>query len=333
MFPKEGHGCAPKEPSHPPTQLPLPLHPQTQLPPPPSPAANLNTSFPILVISVFGVLITSILLLSYCVFVIKCCFNRRRSDVFSSLSRSWGLSESSFMVHSTGIRSHGLEESAIRAIPTFRYRRGGDGDEEGKRSFHECAVCLNDFQEEEVVRLLPNCLHVFHMDCIDIWLQTNANCPLCRSDITTTSPIPADLLASHPNLQHGGDTVIEINSDGGDEVQPVSSSTSEQSLGHKKRGKHHHVSSMGDECIDVRGKEEQFSIQPVRRSLSMDSSTDRQLYMAVHMILQQNPHFQGVSSEESSSSSSNSGRIRRSFLSFGQCRISRSAVLPIQNEV
>lgn len=310
---------------------------------PQPPAPSTDTNFPILAISILGILTTSILLISYYVFVVRCCINWRRSDVITRFSASWRRSENPPLAYSTATRSRGLEESAIRAIPTFRYRKGGGGDggEQGKRSIHECAVCLNEFQEGERIRLLPNCLHVFHIDCIDTWLQTNANCPLCRSDITTATPLPADHLmdlASHQNLQHSGDIVIEINNDGIEEVPPVSSGTNtdpsptkaEQRSGHEKGRKLHHGSSMGDECIDARDKDERFSIQPMRRSFSMDSSGDRQLYMAVQNILQQNPHFQEVSSEESSS---NSGRIRRTFFSFGQCRSSRSSVLPIQNEV
>ncbi|XP_008787548.1 RING-H2 finger protein ATL16-like [Phoenix dactylifera] len=329
-----GPGCG----HHPQFKPPPPLPP-----PPPSPTPSPYSNFPILAISILGILSTSIFLLSYYVFVIKCCFNWRRSDVITRLSGSGRLGENPLMAYARATQSRGLEESAIRAIPTFRYRKGGggggdDGDEQGKRSFHECAVCLNEFQDQERIRLLPNCLHVFHIDCIDTWLQTNANCPLCRSDITTTTPLPADNLmdlASHQNLQHSGDIVIEISNDGMDEVQPATGSTNtdppprkaEQRGGHKKERKLHHGSSMGDECIDARGKDERFSIQPMRRSFSMDSSSDRQLYMAVQNILQQNPHFQ----EESSSS--NSGRIRRTFFSFGQCRSSRSSVLPVQNEV
>ncbi|KAG1361390.1 RING-H2 finger protein ATL1 [Cocos nucifera] len=325
----------------------LPPLPPTP-PPPPAPSSTEN-NFPILAISILGILTTSILLLSYYVFVIKCCFNWRRSDVITRFSGSRRRSGNPFMAYSTATRCRGLEECAIQAIPTFRYRRGGGGggDEQGKRSFHECAVCLNEFQEEERIRLLPNCLHVFHIDCIDTWLQTNANCPLCRSDITTTTPLPADQLmdlASHPNLQHSGDIVIEISNDGIEEVPPVSGSTNtdpsprkaEQRAGRKKGRKLHHVSSMGDECIDARGKDERFSIQPMRRSFSMDSSSDRQLYMAVQNILQKNPHFQEVGSEESGGGGGgggSSGRIRRTFFSFGQCRGLRSSVLPIQNEV
>jgi hypothetical protein len=90
--------------------------------------------------------------------------------------------------------------------------------------------------------------------------------------------------------------------------------------------------SMGDECIDTRRKEEDLSVVPMRRSFSMDSSNDMQLYLALKKIMhesaQANRHAE---IEESSSSSSNAvpGKLRRGFFSFNQNRCSRSAVLPI----
>uniref|UniRef100_J3MBM0 RING-type domain-containing protein n=1 Tax=Oryza brachyantha TaxID=4533 RepID=J3MBM0_ORYBR len=48
-------------------------------------------------------------------------------------------------------------------------------------SVSECAVCLSEFVERERVRLLPNCSHAFHIDCIDTWLLSNSTCPLCRA--------------------------------------------------------------------------------------------------------------------------------------------------------
>lgn len=91
------------------------------------------------------------------------------------------------------------------------------------------------------------------------------------------------------------------------------------------------VSSMGDECIDRKSKGGEFGVQPIRRSFSMDSSNNRQLYIAVQEILQKNPKFQMVSGGEESSSGS-SARVRRSFFSFGHSRSSKNAVLPIQGE-
>lgn len=46
-----------------------------------------------------------------------------------------------------------------------------------------CPVCLEDFEEDQEVRILP-CSHSFHTDCIDPWLLNVAgSCPLCRIDL------------------------------------------------------------------------------------------------------------------------------------------------------
>ena len=47
----------------------------------------------------------------------------------------------------------------------------------------DCAVCLGEFQDKEMLRLLPKCNHAFHVSCIDTWLQSHVNCPICRSMI------------------------------------------------------------------------------------------------------------------------------------------------------
>ncbi|KAL9603447.1 MAG: hypothetical protein Q9219_001134 [cf. Caloplaca sp. 3 TL-2023] len=45
-----------------------------------------------------------------------------------------------------------------------------------------CLVCLCDYEEDEEVRQLNECKHLFHRECIDQWLTTGRNsCPLCRS--------------------------------------------------------------------------------------------------------------------------------------------------------
>ncbi|KAE8681779.1 Tetratricopeptide repeat-like superfamily protein [Hibiscus syriacus] len=46
-----------------------------------------------------------------------------------------------------------------------------------------CVVCLNDFQEHDMLRVLPKCSLAFHLDYIDIWLQSNDNCPICRTSV------------------------------------------------------------------------------------------------------------------------------------------------------
>jgi hypothetical protein len=44
----------------------------------------------------------------------------------------------------------------------------------------ECAVCLCQFEDNDILRLLPKCQHAFHVDCVDLWLASHSTCPLCR---------------------------------------------------------------------------------------------------------------------------------------------------------
>lgn len=47
----------------------------------------------------------------------------------------------------------------------------------------ECAVCLCEFQENQKARILPNCKHSFHIECIDMWFFSHSTCPLCRAKV------------------------------------------------------------------------------------------------------------------------------------------------------
>jgi hypothetical protein len=58
-----------------------------------------------------------------------------------------------------------------------------DDDDADGQQHRECAVCLSDFEEEDDLRLLPGCKHVFHQDCIDVWFQSHSTCPLCRASL------------------------------------------------------------------------------------------------------------------------------------------------------
>jgi hypothetical protein len=47
-----------------------------------------------------------------------------------------------------------------------------------------CNVCLEDFEDDSLVTLLPTCNHYFHTKCIKPWIQANSNkCPVCRITI------------------------------------------------------------------------------------------------------------------------------------------------------
>ncbi|KAK8950179.1 E3 ubiquitin-protein ligase ATL31 [Platanthera guangdongensis] len=53
----------------------------------------------------------------------------------------------------------------------------------------ECAICLNEFEDDETIPLLTKCDHVFHQECIDAWLDTHVTCPVCRTNYTGFSSV------------------------------------------------------------------------------------------------------------------------------------------------
>jgi len=57
-----------------------------------------------------------------------------------------------------------------------------------------CAICLNDYQENEKISILP-CKHHFHQECVVTYLKGfNRFCPICRQDIAKGKD-----LATHAN--------------------------------------------------------------------------------------------------------------------------------------
>ncbi|XP_027174046.1 RING-H2 finger protein ATL56-like [Coffea eugenioides] len=47
----------------------------------------------------------------------------------------------------------------------------------------DCAICLEGFKEGELSRKLPDCNHLFHLNCVDNWLTKKPNCPVCRTRV------------------------------------------------------------------------------------------------------------------------------------------------------
>lgn len=89
----------------------------------------------------------------------------------------------------------GLDEATLNGCPKVAYA------EAAKRGMPStaacCSICLADYQAADVLRLLPECSHMFHIDCVDTWLKAHPTCPICRSSPVPT-PLPTPLAEAVP---------------------------------------------------------------------------------------------------------------------------------------
>ncbi|KAI4307441.1 hypothetical protein L6164_030630 [Bauhinia variegata] len=154
--------------------------PNTLSPPPPDPFSRLKFDKSMAIIMV--VLVVVFFVLGFLSVYTRQCAERRirgRLDLTIPIGGSARRSRRA---------ARGLDPEVIDAFPTFVYSTV-KGLKIGRGTL-ECAVCLNEFQDDETLRLIPKCNHVFHPDCIDIWLSSHSTCPVCRANLV---PKPGDL--------------------------------------------------------------------------------------------------------------------------------------------
>ncbi|KAA8515997.1 hypothetical protein F0562_019176 [Nyssa sinensis] len=101
----------------------------------------------------------------------------------------------------------GLEPVVVDAIPTMKFNREAFSSMEDA----QCTICLGEYQEKEVLRIMPQCSHNFHLSCIDVWLMKQSTCPVCRlplqNSIETKHLRPA---AMFPMARHAESPEISI---------------------------------------------------------------------------------------------------------------------------
>lgn len=95
------------------------------------------------------------------------------------------------------VDSPGIDPSIIESFPTFTYSSVKDYRKEEYGL--ECAICLVEFEDVSVLRLLTSCNHVFHQECIDLWLESHKTCPVCRQALDS----PVKSTESSPVLSTG----------------------------------------------------------------------------------------------------------------------------------
>ncbi|KAG5533031.1 hypothetical protein RHGRI_027313 [Rhododendron griersonianum] len=82
----------------------------------------------------------------------------------------------------------GLDEATLLNFPQLLYSQAKLHQHHGSSAASGCSICLAEYKDADVLRLLPECGHLFHLKCVDPWLRLNPTCPICRN-----SPMPTPL--------------------------------------------------------------------------------------------------------------------------------------------
>ncbi|XP_051877494.1 E3 ubiquitin-protein ligase RNF128 isoform X3 [Pristis pectinata] len=85
-----------------------------------------------------------------------------------------------------------LKTEAKKAINQLDLRTLKQGDPETGPDADTCAVCIEAYKPNDVVRILT-CNHLFHKNCIDPWLLEHRTCPMCKCDILKALGIEVDV--------------------------------------------------------------------------------------------------------------------------------------------
>ncbi|XP_075458171.1 E3 ubiquitin-protein ligase RNF130 isoform X4 [Ascaphus truei] len=85
-----------------------------------------------------------------------------------------------------------LGDAAKKAIGKLTTRTVKKGDKETDPDFDHCAVCIESYKQNDIVRVLP-CKHVFHKLCVDPWLSEHCTCPMCKLNILKALGIVANV--------------------------------------------------------------------------------------------------------------------------------------------
>lgn len=204
------------------------------------------------------------------------------------------------------IRTVGLQSSVINSIAICKYKRG-DGLVEGT----ECSVCLNEFQEDETLRLLPKCNHAFHIPCIDTWLRSHTNCPLCRAGIEAGTPtVTEEPRVDNPGV--GEENEVVVSESGSDSSEFSREREDGELMGLEEEGEREGANR--EKSLET--PEEEVVHQRKRRSVSMDCVSARMIRLAIANA------YQGEIVGSSDSQNAQSKRIEcRYRYQEGRCQL------------
>ncbi|KAJ8899996.1 hypothetical protein K2173_024107 [Erythroxylum novogranatense] len=127
---------------------------------------------------IFGVIVAALSAIAIVLLAYYLCFLKPKSSAVG-LSRD-GEDGGFSSDEADSVSVHvGLDDVTLNTYPKLLYSQAKL--EKGDTIATCCSICLGEYKDHDLLRLLPDCDHIFHIQCIDPWLKRRASCPVCRN--------------------------------------------------------------------------------------------------------------------------------------------------------
>ncbi|CAI9293159.1 unnamed protein product [Lactuca saligna] len=189
-------------------------------PPPPQAPPSTRSNMPMLYYGLVVVATAAIVLAIYNLIIVRWCAiqYRRSRDANHHFGprRNAATRNNNISLPPSSLSRGG---STVGLTASFRYKKEIEGTNIKTQLDYdtECSVCLSVFEDGEEVRKLPRCNHSFHASCIDMWLYSHSDCPLCRNSVVEPPPPPPHApshLPLTPQHRHTDSALSEHSRDG-----------------------------------------------------------------------------------------------------------------------
>lgn len=253
-----------------------------------------NLPFSPILLVVICFLVAFFFLISY--FIILKRYRFRLNSLRRSFSRNIGQDENIMnedhgpeLIHPIWlINTVGLTQMVIDSIAIIKYKK-----DEGLVEEADCSICLSEFRDDESLRLLPKCSHAFHIACIDTWLRSHKNCPLCRAPIVveaTNVGLSTGETTNADGLSTREDDLAENSDSNGEDCDGAGNNGAEESTNASKEEARENTDktlaypSVRNSDVGLENAKGEGGSQEVRRSVSLNSLSALMISIAVANI-------------------------------------------------
>ena len=74
-----------------------------------------------------------------------------------------------------------MNDNQLKYDPSITLTNSREITKEEIQNDPECCICIDSIKEKEIIHKCNHCGKIIHYNCMNEWIKTNNNCPICRT--------------------------------------------------------------------------------------------------------------------------------------------------------